>query len=848
MDGLLTNTTLSHYRIVSKIGVGGMGEVYLAQDTKLDRRVALKILPADVASNRDRMERFVREAKSAAALSHPNIAQIFEIGEHEGTHFIAMEFVEGVTLREKIHRERPELRKLLRCLQHVAEGLAKAHAAGIVHRDLKPDNIMITQDGHAKILDFGLAKLIEPQLTEAAEGENFGDAATAIMQQHSTPGVIMGTVGYMSPEQAQGKTNEIDQRSDIFSFGCILFEAATSRKPFEGDSVVKSLHSLIYEPAPQIKDLNPSAPADLQRIVRRCLAKDKEERYQIIKEVAIELKELRREMAGAGTDTTVPPPSKATTSGVPNVASTGRQRLGPAIGDQSSSPSTRASSAEYLVAGIKQHKLTVAAIALAVLVGGVALVAFTLRGRSANPAIKSIAVMPFVNESDNADIEYLSDGMTETLISSLSQLPNLNVKARSSVFRYKGKDTNPQTVGKELNVQAVLNGRVAQRGEQLTLTLELVDVQTENVIWSEQYNRKQSDVVSLQSEIARDVSSKLKLKLSGADEQKLNKVYTTSPEAYQLYLKGRFYWNKLTPKDVRQSLEFYQQAIDKDPAFALAYVGISDTYMLLGIPDVMLGVIPPQESVRKARNAADQALEIDPALAEAYASRAHVKWKGRDWAGADEDFRHSIEMNGNYSNAHRFYAIYLVCMGRSEEAVREARRAEELEPLSVSVKAHLVFIFYFARRYDEAIEAGKKTIELDATSPVAHQRLGSAYEQKGMFPEAIAEFQKAVDGSNRIQLAVACLAHAFALAGKRVEAEKLLAELRERSGREYVSSYLIAEIYVALGEKEAAFKLLDQAYDERSIDLVLAKVDPRLDPLRDDPRFRELLKRVGFPQ
>jgi tetratricopeptide (TPR) repeat protein len=434
------------------------------------------------------------------------------------------------------------------------------------------------------------------------------------------------------------------------------------------------------------------------------------------------------------------------------------------------------------------------------------------------------------------------------LISSLSQLPNLNVKARSSVFRYKGKETNPQTVGKELNVQAVLNGRVAQRGDQLTLTLELVDVQTENVIWSEQYNRKQSELISLQSEIARDVSSKLKLKLSGADEQKLNKVYTTNPDAYQLYLKGRFYWNKLTPKDLRQSLEFYQQAIDKDPAFALAYVGISDTYMGLGIPDVMLGVIPPQESVRKARNAADKALEIDPTLAEAYASRAHVKWKERDWAGADEDFKHSIELNGNYSNAHRFYAIYLVSMGRSEEAVREVRRSEELEPLSVSVKAHVAVIFYFARRYDEAIAAGKKAVELDAMSTVAHQRLGSAYEQTGMFPEAIAEFQKAVDGSNRVQLAVASLAHAFALAGKRAEAEKLLAELKERSGSEYVSSYLIAEIYVALGEKEAAFKSLDQAYDERSIDLVLAKVDPRLDPLRDDPRFQELVKKVGIPQ
>src|SRR5258706_1457546 len=308
-ETLRADSSISHYRIVSKMGAGGMGEVYLARDTRLDRKVALKILPAEVASNRDRMDRFVREAKSAAALSHPNIAQIFEIGEHEGTHFIAMEFVEGVTLREKIHRERTELRKLLRYLQHVAEGLAKAHAAGIVHRDLKPDNIMITRDGHAKILDFGLAKLIEARLTEAVEGESFGDAATAIMQQHSTPGVIMGTVGYMSPEQAQGKTKEIDQRSDIFSFGCILFEAATGKKPFEGESVIKSLHMVVYEPAPPITDFNSSAPAELQRIVRRCLEKDADDRYQGIQEVAIELKHLRRELEmGGDFDTTVPSP------------------------------------------------------------------------------------------------------------------------------------------------------------------------------------------------------------------------------------------------------------------------------------------------------------------------------------------------------------------------------------------------------------------------------------------------------------------------------------------------------------------------------------------------------------
>src|SRR5882672_5277640 len=361
---LATGTKLGRYEIRTQIGAGGMGEVYLAQDTKLDRKVALKILPADLGSNRDRMERFVREAKAAAALNHPNIAHVYEIGESEGINFIAMEYVEGLTLREKIHRERTEIRTLLRYLQHVAEGLAKAHAAGIVHRDLKPDNIMITREGHAKILDFGLAKLIEPQLTNAGTSDIAGDAATAIMQQHSTPGMIMGTVGYMSPEQAQGKTNEIDQRSDIFSFGCILFEAATGKKPFEGDSIVKSLHSLLYEPTPQIKDLNPSAPAELQRIVRRCLEKDADDRYQAIKEVAIELKHLRRGLeAGADFDTTVPPPGSSERTSSTDSGSTSEPTA-----TRSASIPPALSSAEYVVRGLKQHKL-VAAIVLVGLIG-----------------------------------------------------------------------------------------------------------------------------------------------------------------------------------------------------------------------------------------------------------------------------------------------------------------------------------------------------------------------------------------------------------------------------------------------------------------------------------------------
>jgi eukaryotic-like serine/threonine-protein kinase len=833
---------ISHYRILSKIGAGGMGEVYLAQDTRLDRKVALKILPAEVASNRDRMERFIREAKSAAALSHPNIAQIFEIGEHEGTHFIAMEFVEGVTLREKIHQERTELRKLLRYLQHVAEGLAKAHAAGIVHRDLKPDNIMITRDGHAKILDFGLAKLIEPQLTDT--GDNLGDAATAIMRQQSTPGVIMGTVGYMSPEQAQGKTKEIDQRSDIFSFGCVLFEAATSKKPFEGESAIKSLHMVVYELAPPIADFNPSAPSELQRIVRRCLAKDPDERYQSIKEVAIELKELRRELEGAGIDTTVPPPQKF---GVPPSGGItwGPQTLPPEGGIPNTQP---ASSAEYVVAGMKKHKLAAAIVGVVVLFAGIALFTLYLRGRTANAAIKSVAVMPFVNESGNQDLEYLSDGMTEMLMSSLSELPNLNVKARSLVFRYKGKDTDARTIGKELNVQAVLNGRVVQHGDGLTLYLELVDTVTGDRIWGDQYNRKQADLVSLQSEIALDVSQKLRTKLSGADEQRLTKKYTENAEAYQLYLKGRFFVNQRTAESLRKAIECFDQAISIDSNYALGYAGLADSYLLLGIPDAITGALSPQDSLPRARAAAERALQIDNSVGEIYASLAHVKWKEWDWAGAEADFDRGAKLSPNYPIGRLYHSVYLSSVGRQGEAVQEIRRAQELDPLSLPINASVVYVFYLGRQYDEAIAAGKKTLEMDAVFPLTHQRLGLAYVQKKMYKEAIAEFQQAANNSNRAPLAITSLGHAFAASGNQLEAQRVLAELKELSQHRYVSPYGIAMIYAALGDKEQAFQWLERANDERNTELVFLKVDPRADPLRNDLRFQELVKKVGIPK
>ena len=461
--------------------------------------------------------------------------------------------------------------------------------------------------------------------------------------------------------------------------------------------------------------------------------------------------------------------------------------------------------------------------------------------------ISSIAVLPFVNDSQNPDLEYLSDGMTETLIGSLSNLPNLNVKSRNSVFRYKGQETDVKKIGQDLGVQAVLTGRVRQYADLLTLDLELVDANTDNVIWSDRYERTPADIVQLQTDIARDVSGKLRDKLSGAEQTKVTKSYTKDPEAYQLYLQGRFNWNKRTEGGTRKALELFQKAVDKDPRFALAYVGISDAYLLLGIPDAMSGVLPPKESVPKARAAADKALEIDDSLAEGYASRAHARWKARDWAGAEADFKHSIELNDNYVYSHLFYAHYLSMVGRADEGIAEARKAQQLDPLSIPVVANIAFFYYMDHRYDDALQAAKKAIDLDPGAPLAHQRLGLTYELNGQLNQAIPEFRTAVDQSDRAQTAVASLARALALSGDRQGAERLIDELKSRARDQYISSYNIALIYAALGDREQTFDYLEKAYDEESIDLLLAKVDPRLDPFRGEADFQKLLVKIGFP-
>jgi serine/threonine protein kinase/Flp pilus assembly protein TadD len=834
-------TKLGRYEIRSKIGEGGMGEVYLAQDTKLDRKVALKILPADVASNRDRMERFTREAKSAAALNHPNIAHIYEIGENNGTNFIAMEFVEGVTLREKIHRERTELRKLLRYLQHVAEGLAKAHAAGIVHRDLKPDNIMITRDGHAKILDFGLAKLIEPQQPPGIDNASTGEDATAILQQHSTPGMIMGTVGYMSPEQAQGKTKEIDQRSDIFSFGCILFEAATGKKPFEGDSIVKSLHSLIYEPTPQIKDLNPSAPAELQRIVRRCLEKDADDRYQAIKEVAIELKHLRRSLeGGADFDTTVPPPARTAT--VPNTDS-GSTIKSTAAGSGSMPPVL--SSAEYVVQGVKQHKLMVA-IALILLISSVVFTVYYLRAGKSEVAIHSIAVLPFQNKSSDADTEYLSDGLAESLIYRLSQLPNLKVSPTSSVFRYKGKDTDIAQIAKELEVDAVMSGRVSQRGDNLTISVELVDARTKKLIWAEQYDRKMSDLLATQREIATAIAQKLELKLSGTEAKGITKRYTDSNDAYQLYLRGRYSFAKRTKDEMLRAIEYFKQAIKLDPKFALAYARIAETYgSMPAYP-----YLSPKEAFPQAKAAAQQALEIDPTLAEAHTFLAYslviYDW---NWPEAERSFKRAIELDPNNSAAHfRYGQVYLAPLGRIDEAIAEIKRGLELEPLDVNMGATLAWAYFVAGQDDQALEQARKTHDLEPSHPIGRWMLAQAYIYKGMYGDAISLDEQWLQTDPTNQFALRDAGIAYAKAGRPDKAEEMISRFRELAKTQYVPTCRIASIYGTLGNKDKAFQELDKAFEVRDWELYRINVERYFSPLRDDPRYKEMLKRLNLPK
>ena len=829
-------TALGRYQIISLIGSGGMGEVYLAQDTSLARKVALKVLPLDVAANQDRMRRFKQEATAAASLNHPNIAHIYEIGEAEGFHFIAMEYVQGETLRTKIHHEHEELSKLLRVLQHVAEGLAKAHAARIVHRDLKPDNIMVSSDGHAKILDFGLAKLIEPRTTSESSGEE------PTILQHSTPGLVLGTIGYMSPEQAQGKTREVDHRSDIFSFGCILFEAITRRKAFSGSDSIETLNKIIREPAPPLSSFNVAAPADLRRVVRRCLAKDPDERYQNIKDVAIELKELRRELQLETPEATVTSPSSR------GEEAKTAARSGAAVTDEvANSMSTKASSAEFIFNEIKQHKAATAIAAFLVLLvaGAASFAIWSYRhARTTEVAIESIAVMPFVNQDNNANADWVSDGLTESIINNLTQLPNLKVIARSSVFRYKGKEVDPLAVGKELGVRAVLTGRVRQRDDTMLISAELVDIRDNKQLWGEKYERKLSDMLSVQRDIAREITNNLRPTLSGVEATRAAKQHTANAEAYELYLKGRFYWNKRTEADFRRAITFFEQAIERDPKYALAYSGLADTYALLSV----YSTDTPRELMPKAKEAALKALALDDSLAEAHASLGQiVSYYDYDFVTAEREYRRAIELNPNYPPAHQWLAEQLSSLRRFDEAILEVRRALELDPLSLITNRVYADILVDAHRYDEAFEQYHKTLELDPNFSSAHFFLARAYEAKGMYDEAVREYSGAAAVNLVPPDALAKMNDAYHKSGWKAYVQTALEETVIRGNRK-TPPFVVATYYARLGDKEQTYAWLQKSMEERDFRMTVLAVSFEFDGFRSDPRFQAYVRKVGLPQ
>ena len=788
----MISKTISHYVILNQLGVGGMGEVYLAEDTKLNRKVALKVIKGASEADELAKKRLIREAHAAARLDHPNICAIHEVGEWNGESFIVMQYVEGETLADRIVRKPFDLAESIEVAVQVADALSEAHSQGIVHRDIKPQNIMLTLRGQAKVMDFGLARLT-PQ-------ESGIDSGVDTRSTLTEPGVLVGTVPYLSPEQVRGET--ADGRSDIFSLGAMLYKMITGRHPFAGDNDGATIAAILTLDPPPLARYATKVPNELERIQHKCLEKDRERRYQSARELLVDLRSLQR-----GLD-----------------ASTVR------IETESSTNESKARRLIHVAFGVAT---------LALISAG--LLFFASDNKNSGKAISSVAVLPFVNVGD-PNTEYLSDGLTDGLINNLSQLPNLKVIARSSVFRFKGREADAQAVGRDLSVRAVLTGKVAQLGDTISITAELADARDNSHIWGAQYTRSNSDIFLLQGEISKDISEKLRITLSGEERKRLTKPETDNPEAFQLYLKGRFYLNKRTQEAFEKATAYFNEAIAKDPQYALGYAGLADCYALLCNYDILA----PREGFPKAKAAALKALELDDRLAEAHTSLGIVKMQyDWDWTGAEEELNRAIELKPSYATARQWYVYYLSVMQRFDESIEVSKQAQEIDPLSLNINANLARAFYYSRKYDQAIEQCYKALEMDKSFGVFYVILGLAYEQKGMHKEAIEAFQKTLTVFDRIPW-IASLGHAYATSGRRAEALKIIAELKQQSKRRYVSPFHIGAIYQGLGEKDLAFEWFEMAYQDRSNLLPGLRMEPEFDNIRKDPRFRDLLRRIGL--